>query len=106
MATRQQRISDARSCAEMAQRMPPQGGLVCLPALYNSRLHVSSGGVIAYGVGLQTPIGMAAAAARGAVRTSRKSKHFQTGHSDPPRSGRGGRRFKSCHSDQIVESVA
>ena len=57
MATRQQRISDARSCAEMAQRMPPQGGLVCLPALYNSRLHVSSGGVIAYGVGLQTPMG-------------------------------------------------
>jgi hypothetical protein len=57
MATRQQRISDARSCAEMAQRMPPQGGLVCLPALNNSRLYVSSGGVIAYGVGLQTPMG-------------------------------------------------
>src|SRR5262249_2309170 len=33
-------------------------------------------------------------------RTSRKSTHFQRGHWDTPRSGRGGRRFKSCHSDQ------
>src|SRR5262249_45601357 len=33
-------------------------------------------------------------------RTSRKSTHFQRGHRDTPRSGRGGRRFKSCHSDQ------
>src|SRR5258708_947617 len=33
-------------------------------------------------------------------RTERKSPNFQGSSGVAPRSGRGGRRFKSCHSDQ------
>jgi hypothetical protein len=34
-------------------------------------------------------------------RTQRKSLNFQGSSGMGPRSGRGGRRFKSCHSDQL-----
>src|SRR5215469_14147449 len=38
-------------------------------------------------------------------RTSRKSLNIQGRSGSAPRSGRGGRRFKSCHSDQTNQRL-
>jgi hypothetical protein len=71
----------------------------------NTPLRLAVAAILAYPDGSMTASGLRREAARGRRRTSRKSLNFQRPAASAPRSGRGGRRFKSCHSDQHLAEI-